>query len=171
MNRYALLLPHRLLRVVSLALRLPIVAFVVLVSLHEATVPVAAKSAPLATTVTPVEILSEPALGAAVLGEIGAGVDLELTGAAQPGFLQVYYADGAGWVPAQYLALGPRPGIDTAVATTDLPLLDAPFPDAAVLATVPEGDSVLLTGAHLDGFDAAAHEGVGGWVDERGLAR
>ena len=173
MNRSALLLLHRVRRATVLVVRasLVLVVVIMLIMCHAASSPAVAKSVPLATTVAPVEILSEPALDAMVLGELSTGIDLELTGAAQPGFLQVYYADGVGWVPAQYLAVGPRPGIDTAVATVDLPLLDAPASDAAVLATVPEGDTVLLTGAHLDGYDAAAYGGVGGWVDARGLAR
>lgn len=130
-----------------------------------------AKAPPLATTVVPVRMLTDPALDAASLATVPAGVDLELTGAATPGFLEVYYADEPAWVPAPSLAIGPRPGIDTAVTTADLPLLDAPLRDAEVLATVPEGETVILTGAHLDGYDAASHDGVGGWLDERGLAR
>jgi hypothetical protein len=30
---------------------------------------------------------------------------------------------------------------------------------------------VILTGASVDGYDAAAHDGAGGWVDERDLSR
>jgi hypothetical protein len=69
------------------------------------------------------------------------------------------------------LTLGQRPGIDTAVAVEDAPMLDAPMRDATTLAVVPEGDAVLLTGASVNGYDAASHEGVGGWINERLLAR
>jgi hypothetical protein len=83
----------------------------------------------------------------------------------------VYYDDQTVWVPAQYLSLGVRPGIDTAVTVADTPLLDAPMPDASVLENVPEGRAVILTGARVDGYDAAAYAGTGGWIDERDLSR
>jgi hypothetical protein len=74
------------------------------------------------------------------------------------------------FVPAQYLSLGTRPGIDTAVAVVDAPMLDAPMPDAHVLTVVPEGEAVILTGATLDGYDAASYDLTGGWIDRRNLA-
>jgi hypothetical protein len=33
------------------------------------------------------------------------------------------------------------------------------------------GEAVILTGAHVDGYDAASHDGTGGWLDERDLSR
>jgi hypothetical protein len=130
-----------------------------------------AKAPPLVTTVLATEILATPEIGAAAIGSVPEGAELELTGAVEPGFLEVYYDGGAGWVPAQYLTLGQRPGIDTAIAVEDAPMLDAPMRDATTLAVVPEGDAVLLTGASVNGYDAASHEGVGGWINERLLAR
>lgn len=145
------------------------VAFLLLISVGGP--PVLAKAPPFATTVLDVEALTAPALGAPAIAVIPRGTDVELTGAAAPGFLGILYGDQEAWVAEQYLSLGTRPGIDTAVATQDTPLLDAPMHDADVLATVPAGDAVILTGARVDGFDAAAHEGVGGWVNDRHLAR
>ena len=130
-----------------------------------------AKAPPLATTVLEVEILADPSLDAAAVAILPAGIEVELTGAAEPGYLGIYNDGEPAWVPAQYLTLGERPGIDTAVAIQDTPLLDAPMHDASVLATVPEGEAVILTGARLDGYDAASHDGVGGWIRERDLAR
>jgi hypothetical protein len=43
--------------------------------------------------------------------------------------------------------------------------------DASVLEIILEGEAVILTGASVDGYDAAAHDGAGGWIDERDLSR
>jgi hypothetical protein len=130
-----------------------------------------AKAPPFATTVFDVEAYAEPTLDSAVVAVIPGDSQVELTGDAAPGFLAVYDAGEVVWVPAQYLALSNRPGIDTAVATQDTPLLDAPLRDARVLSIVPEGDAVILTGARVDGYDAASHEGTGGWINDRHLDR
>ncbi len=131
----------------------------------------AAKAPPLATTVLAVNALAAPDYNAAVVAVVPAGAEVELTGNAAPGFLGVLYEGQEVFVPAQYLSLGTRPGIDTAVAVVDAPMLDAPMPDADVLIVVPEGEAVILTGATLDGYDAASYDLTGGWIDRRNLAR
>lgn len=130
-----------------------------------------AKAPPLATTILPVDAVEVPTLGAAILTSLPAGAEVELTGTAAPGYVQIYYDNNPVWVPAQYLSVSQRPGIDTAVTIEELSLLDAPMADATVLGVVPTGDTVILTGASLDGYDGASHEGFGGWLEERGLAR
>ena len=153
---------------------LPIIA--ILMALSFTVVPAQrsdalAKAPPFATTVIDANLQAAPSLDADVLAVIPSGTDVELTGEAAPGYLAVYYGDGSGWVPASALSLGQRAGIDTAVTTQETPLLDAPKHDADVLAIVPAHETVILTGAHVDGYDAASHEGVGGWINERHLAR
>ena len=64
-----------------------------------------------------------------------------------------------------------RPGIDTAVTTTDTPLLVAPFPEAEIVQSVPEGEAVILTGATAGDYDAASHDGAGGWIDKFDIIR
>ena len=129
-----------------------------------------AKAPPLATTVFEVSAFAAPEYDAAVVTVLPADAEVELTGNAAPGFLGVLYEGQQVFVPAQYLTLGTRPGIDTAVTVADAPLLDAPLRDANVQLTVPEGHTVLLTGATVDGYDAASYDGTGGWIDRRGLA-
>ena len=150
---------------IALAIALFIVAFAP--NAREAS----AKAPPLATAVLDAEARAAPDDDAAQVAVIPRGAEVELTGAAAPGFLGVYYDGQAVWVPAQYLSLGVRPGIDTAVAIEDTPLLDAPMREATVLGTVPEGQTVILTGASVDGYDAASHDGAGGWIIERALSR
>ena len=130
-----------------------------------------AKAPPLATLVLGAEALVAPDHGAAPLAVIPRGAEIELTGEAAPGFLGVYYDGQTVWVPAQYLSLGDRPGVDTGVTIADTSLLDALVPVASVLETILEGQAVILTGASVDGFDAASYEGAGGWIDERDHSR
>lgn len=130
-----------------------------------------AEAPPLATTVLPVNAFAAPDYGAAVVATLPADAEVELTGSVAPGFLGVLYDGQEVFVPAQYLTLGTRPGIDTAVTTEDAPLLDAPLRDANIRLTIPEGQTVILTGAAVDGYVAASYDGTGGWIDRRGLAR
>jgi hypothetical protein len=130
-----------------------------------------AKAPPLATTVLDAQALEAPDYDAAQVAVIPRGSEVELTGGAAPGFLGVYYDGQVVWVPAQYLSLGVRPGIDTGVTVAETPLLDAPMRDASVLEIILEGEAVILTGASVDGYDAASHDGAGGWIDERDLSR
>jgi hypothetical protein len=130
-----------------------------------------AKAPPLATTVLNAEALATPDYDAARVAVVPQGAEVELTGEAAPGFLGVYYDGQVVWVPAQYLSLGVRPGIDTAVIAADTPLLEAPMREAAALEIILEGEAVILTGATIDGYDAAAYDGAGGWIDERDLVR
>ena len=132
---------------------------------------IAAKAPPLATTVVEVSALASPSYDADVVASLPAAVEFELTGAAEGGFLGVLYDGQQVFVPAANLSLSNRPGIDTAVTIEDTPLLDAPLRDANVRLTIPEGQTVILTGAAVDGFDAASYDGAGGWIDRRGLAR
>ena len=130
-----------------------------------------AKAPPLATAVLGTEALAAPDYEAAPVAVIPQGTEVELTGDVAPGFLGVYYDGEAVWVPAQYLSLGDRPDIDTGVTVADSPLLDAPMRDASVLEFILEGEAVILTGANVDGYDAASYDGAGGWIDERDLSR
>jgi hypothetical protein len=132
---------------------------------------VAAKAPPHATAYVPVTLLTAPTYDADVVGEVPAGTELELTGEAAPDFIAVLYGDGVAWAPAHDLTLGVEPGIDTAVTAEQTPLLEAPMPDAGVVSMVPGGETVILTGAQVDGYDAASHERAGGWIDAMDLVR
>ena len=112
-----------------------------------------------------------PDYDAARVAVIPQGAEVELTAEAAPGFLGVYYDGQVVWVPAQYVSLGVRPGIDTGVTVANTPLLDAPMRDAPVLEIILEGESVILPGANVDGYDAASHDCACGWIDERDLSR
>jgi hypothetical protein len=57
------------------------------------------------------------------------------------------------------------------VTIADTPLLEAPMNDASALEIIREGEAVILTGANVDGYDAASHDGAGGWIHDRDLSR
>ena len=130
-----------------------------------------AKAPPHATTLVATGVFATPDLTADPIDILGAGAELELTGSAAPGFLGVVYGDGEAWIPATNLTTGVRPGIETAMATVDTPLTDAPRRDSGIVSYVPEGESVILTGAAVDGFYAASYNGAGGWISGRDIAR
>lgn len=168
MMHYCTLDVGRGLRVPTLVCACALAIFMVAsVSTH----PAAAKAPPLATTVVDTAVYAAPDMMGEALGTIAADTQIELSGEAAPGFIAVLFGDSVAWVPAQHLALGDRPGIDTAVALVDTPLLDAPMREAHIVATVPQDATVILTGATVDGYDAASHEGSGGWINERDIAR
>jgi hypothetical protein len=112
-----------------------------------------------------------PDYDAAPIAVIFHGTAVELTGEAAPGYPDVYYDGQAGWVPAHCLSLVVRPGFDTGVTVADTPLLDAPVPDASVLDIILERQAVIVTGASVEGYDAAAHHGTGSSINKRDLLR
>jgi hypothetical protein len=125
----------------------------------------------LAVTLAAAELLAEPAAGSAVLAEIPADTQVELTGAAVPGHVEVLFQQQRGWVAAALLDAGSGPGVPLATATRELPIRDAPLPEGNVVGRVPRGGTVILTGAEIDGYLAAAYRGTGGWVLAAGLRR
>lgn len=130
-----------------------------------------AKAPPLATMVVNGAVYAAPDIMDLPIGTIAADTQVELTGEAAPGFLAVYYGETVAWVPAQFLSISDRPGIDTAVTLIDTPLLEAPIRDAGVVVTIPQDSTVILTGASVNGYDAASHDGSGGWINDRHIAR
>jgi hypothetical protein len=145
------------------------VAIACLISVDGAPTAVA-KAPPHATTLVTVDAVAAPEPGEAI-ATIPADTEVELTGDAAPGFLAINYDDQILWVPARFLSLGNRPGIDTAVAISDIPILDAPMPDARKLGVVPQGETVILTGARVGDYEAGSYDGTGGWLARKDLER
>ena len=130
-----------------------------------------AKAPPHATTLVTTGVFSTPDLTGDPIGTVAPGEELELTGNAAPGFLGVIYGEGEAWIPSTNLTTGVRPGVETAIAVVDAPLLEAPLRDSGIVSYVSEGESVILTGATVDGFYAASYNGAGGWINGRDIAR
>lgn len=132
---------------------------------------VEAKAPPHATTIVETGVFSTPDLTGDQIGTVEPGSELELTGEAAPGFLEVIYGGAEAWIPSTNLTTGVRPGIETAMAVVDAPLTNAPIRDSGIVGYVPEGESVILTGATVDGYYAASYNGTGGWISGRDIAR
>ena len=159
-------LPHLTRRLVVIGL----IACISVLSLGHVQVSLA-KAPPHATTLVMTGVFDTPDLAADPIDTLSAGEVLELTGNAAPGFLGIVYEDGEAWVPATNLTTGVRPGIETAMAVVNAPLTSAPIRDSGIVTYVPEGESVILTGATVDGYYAASYNGSGGWINGRDIAR
>ena len=126
-----------------------------------------------ATTTTAVNLRAGPSTGDAVLAVMPAGAGVTLTGQSANGFLSVSYQGRAGWASADYLTTGgsspaptPAPGGSTGTATTTsvLNLRSGPSTGDAVLAVMPAGASVSLTGQRSNGFSSVTYQGRAGWA-------
>lgn len=159
--------PARLLQLAGL---IPLLALTILLAPDSAREALA-KAPPHATSVVLTAVYASPDWLSEEIGTLTPGTEIELTGDAAPGFLGVLFGDGVAWVPAANMTTGVRPGIDTAIALEDTQLLAAPFRDSGLVTYVPEGESVILTGASVDGFYAASWNGMGGWISGREIAR
>ena len=113
-----------------------------------------------------------PSLADAVLGELPAGGEVTLTGEARNGFVAVRSDGAAGWVYAAYLDAGGGevPGADVATVTSELQLRAGPSTDDEVLATMPAGALVTLTGEEANGFRPVRWGEVEGWAFSGWLA-
>lgn len=109
----------------------------------------------------------------------GAGVTL--TGQRQNGFVSVTYNGQSGWAYESYLTIGgtpapspspspspspttPSPGSGLAVTTTSLNLRSGPGTNNSILAVMPAGAQVELTGVAQNGFYQVVYNGTTGWA-------
>lgn len=128
-----------------------------------------AEAPPLVVVAVDTPVRNTPSPDSRSLGTVPAGTQVELTGRANPGFLEILWQGNTGWIPNTVAEISNRIGVDVAVANQDLPILDAPSQHANVRGTVPSGDTIILTGARNGGYVAMSYNGTGGWVDGSGL--
>jgi len=130
----------------------------------------AAADAPaLATVSAETPLLAAPAEDAPVLATVAAGTEVILTGSAAIGYLEATVDGETGWIAAQSLSVSGRDGVDLTVASEETAIRAAPVADGPVLATVPAGGVVILTGADVGPYVAGSYEGTGGWIAEADL--
>ena len=113
-----------------------------------------------------VALYEAPSADAPVLAELPAGTEIELTGAAAGAFLEATFDGQVGWTRVDTL----DGRIDTAAVVVAASLRAAPNNDGAILGAVQAGSTVILTGAAVDGFLAAAVDGIGGWLPATAVA-
>jgi hypothetical protein len=111
-------------------------------------------------------LLEQPAPDSAALAELAAGSELTLTGDADAQYVEVTAGELTGWVDVSLIEAGQ---IETAIATELTPITNAPSADGQLLALVPAGDTVILTGAAVDNYLAGSYNGTGGWLPAANL--
>ena len=142
--------------------------------------PPAAPRTP-ATTTDAVNLRSGPGTSYRVLAVMPSGVSVTVTGAATSGFFPITYNGYTGWASGDFLRLGSEPApvpppppasvpTGTAVTTAALNLRSGAGTSFGVLAIMPGGTRVVLTGQTANGFHSVSYNGRGGWASSEFLA-
>jgi len=133
-----------------------------------------ASAAPYRTTAG-LNLREGPGTSFAVIRVIPGGATVEVTGDAQFGFLPVTYSGSSGFASADYLTTGggssgPAPDTGTGTGPTGtyyasarLNLRSGPGTSYGVVATMPAGAAVSLTGEVANGFSKLTWNGNTGW--------
>lgn len=146
----------------------PLCAAVVMLSLlgSGATAPRAAIAAGTAATIDAVNLRSGPSVDDAVIDVMPGGSTVTITGDPENGYYPVSYNGEAGWAFGAFLDTGSSAAAGySAVTTTVLNLRAGPSLDNAILAVMPAGAVVTLTGDGANGFLAISYAGTDGWAD------
>jgi len=124
-----------------------------------------------AVTAAPLNLRSGPGIGNPVLLVMPAGSTVEVTGATEAGFAPVVYAGTSGWASVDFLGGGapdggapPSGNAGAAGVATELNLRAGPSTSDAVLAVMPAGAMVTLTGQASNGFAGVVYNGTTGWA-------
>jgi hypothetical protein len=147
-------------RILTLALLVALAPAVMLPAVVHAHAPA------IAVTKFSQPLLESPTLDSIVLMELDAGVEMELTGHASGDFVEVIAGGITGWVDVNLIRAGQ---IQTATVSVLTPITAEPNDAGQLLTLVPAGDTVILTGAAVDGYLAGSYNGTGGWLPAANL--
>ncbi len=127
--------------------------------------PARAKSASAAVTTSALNLRTGPSLEEAVLLVIPEGAPVDITGSVRRGFYPVAYQGTEGWSHSDYLDFGASSGSSSGAASiaSDLNLRAGPSTSETVLAVMPTGASVSLSGRSSNGFLKLTYNGMEGW--------
>lgn len=128
-----------------------------------------------ATTTAALNLRNGAGLTALVLTVMPEGTRVAITGAAQSGFAPVQYGGIAGWASTDFLAIDgqtapepvapdPGPSQGTTTVTEDLNLRAGPTTASTILAVMPAGTILAITGTADQGFLPVNYDGVAGWA-------
>jgi uncharacterized protein YraI len=132
-----------------------------------------------AVAVNSLNLRSDASTSSGVLAVMPNGAGVTLTGNRSNGFVSVTYNGMSGWAYESYLNIGSTgsdpdpdpgggsdPGTTTGNATTTsaLNLRSGPSTSNSVLAVMPAGASVELTGSSENGFNQVRYNGQTGWA-------
>jgi uncharacterized protein YraI len=116
-----------------------------------------------AITIANVNLRSGPGTSFGVLLVIPNGSTVNTTGSVQNGFTQLTYNGTTGWSASQYISVtgGTTSGI---VADGPLNLRSGPGTSFSVLAVMPTGANLTITGALTNGFYPVRYNGTAGYA-------
>ncbi len=126
-----------------------------------------------ATVTSALNLRTGPSTSDPVITVMPAGATVALTGESANGFLGVTYNSRTGWAYAGFLSTGgstpaptpePSPGTGTATVTGALNLRSGPSTTDAIIAVMPAGSTVTLTGNSSNGFLSVSFNGREGWA-------
>lgn len=136
---------------------------------------VSAGDAPAGASVTEtVNLREQPSRESAVLAMIPGGSAIDLTGRTADGYVEGSWEGTTGWIDADYVIgsdsaaaqpAGEAGPTGSATATTDVNIRATPSRSAPVVAVVPAGGVVTLTGEHAEGYFSVSFDGAVGWID------
>jgi uncharacterized protein YraI len=136
-------------------------------TLAAAVVPAAQPAAAASATVTEdLNLRSGPGTSYAVITVMPAGASVEITGDPAGGYYPVSYRGTAGYAHGDWLSTGGGGGGATgsATVTSALNLRARASTSSSVLAVMPAGASVTLTGDSQNGFLSVSYNGTDGWA-------
>lgn len=119
---------------------------------------------------------SSPSYSASVVTVMPGNSRVTVTGGSQNGFYPVTYSGTTGWALGTYLDIdaGQDPGSDdddppptgetATVIDGDLNLRSSASTSGSVLAVMPDGATVSLTGQSSNGFLSVSYQGTAGWA-------
>lgn len=113
-----------------------------------------------------------PGTNHAVIAVMPRGAKVVLTGETSGSFVALSWNGQGGWAHRDWIAIdGSQPApVETAATTADLNLRAGPGTTYAVLAVMPEGATVTLTGQTSNGFHSVSWNGQNGWAFSAWLA-
>jgi uncharacterized protein YgiM (DUF1202 family) len=116
-------------------------------------------------TTDALNLRSGPSANNSILLVMPAGASVQTTGAMQNGFTQLTYQGTTGWAASQYLSSGGTSSGTTAIVVDGaLNLRSGPSTSDSVVAVMPDGAEVTVTGAAQNGFYPVTYGNQSGWA-------
>jgi uncharacterized protein YraI len=123
-----------------------------------------------ATTSTDLNLREGPGTDFAVILVMPAGAVVNIVEDQASGFYRVQFGDTTGWASADFIDRsggGDLSTTATATVSSALNLRAGPSTGDEILAVMPAGASVTITGESADGFLAVVFSGTSGWAASR----
>ncbi|MCL2177239.1 MAG: peptidoglycan-binding protein [Firmicutes bacterium] len=95
-------------------------------------------------------VRSAPNTGAPIIGSLPNGASVTITGE-QNGWLRIIFQNGEGWISGQFVRINPTPARVTTQGG-NLNMRSAPNTTSSVIATIPNGTNLQITGIEGDFF-------------------